>query len=242
MKRILIIYFICFFLSSLVTFPGFGQTTDEILKKMIVAQGGRKALEAIKDSTLSGSMEMVQMSTSGSLKIQKKEPDKIRIEIELMGMKIKQAYNGKKAWMINPNTGNTEEMPEESAKEIKRQALGSVILLNPKKFGITYNFIGKEKIKDKDYLVLDQTFPDGHKATIYLDSKTYLIYKTKSTSLNHLGTEVETESFTSDYKKIMRIMVPHSITVFQGGQEYLRLSVTEVSFNSGLEDSLFKMD
>ena len=242
MKRIIISCFIGFFLLSLITSPGYSQTVEKILEKMIEAQGGRKALEAVKDTTLSGSMEMVQMSTSGSLTMYMKEPDKMRMDIELMGMMMTQAYDGKTAWGIDPETGNAKEMPEKAAAEAKRQALGYTVFLNPKKFGITYTFKGKEKINEKQYLVLEQTFADGHKATIYVDAKTYLVYKTKSTNLNQVEAEVESESFESDYKKVEGVMVAHSIVIFQDGQEFLRLTVSEVSFNSDLEDSLFKMD
>jgi len=56
------IEFIGFLFLSLVSIEGYSQTADEILEKMIEAQGGRKALEAIEDTTLSGSMQIIQMN------------------------------------------------------------------------------------------------------------------------------------------------------------------------------------
>jgi outer membrane lipoprotein-sorting protein len=115
-------------------------------------------------------------------------------------------------------------------------------LLNPKKLGITYKFKGKEKIDDKEYLVLEQVHPDDFTVTIYVDAKTYLTYKSKSITLNQVEAEVETESITSDYKKVEGLMIPHSITTFQGGQEFMKITITEITFNSDLEDSFFKMN
>lgn len=242
MKKTILSCIICCFLLSLVTTDGFAETAEKVLEKMIAAQGGRKALSAIKDSTMSGTMEMVMMGASGSMTMYSKEPDKMRLDIELMGMMMTQAYDGKTAWMINPQTGAAEELSEKMTKGIKRQAMGQTALLNPKKLGIKYTFKGKEKIADKDYLVLEQSFEDGHKNTIYIDAKTYLVYKTKGTSYNDMETEVEAEAYQSDYKKFEGILMPQAITVFQDGQEYLKFSITEVSFNTDLEDSLFKMD
>jgi outer membrane lipoprotein-sorting protein len=242
MKRIMMFSFIGFIFLSLVSIEGYSQTVDEILEKMIEAQGGRKILEKINSTTLSGSMQIIQMNMAGSLTISQKEPNKIRLDIEMMGMNITQAYDGTIAWFTNPQTGTTQEMPEKQAKYFKRQALGRDAFLNPKKFGITYKFKGKEKIKDKEYLVLDQIHPDDFTATIYVDPKTYLVYKSKALTLNQLEAEVESESITSDYKKVEGIMMPHSITTFQDGQEYMKMTITEITFNSDLEDSFFKMD
>ena len=178
------------FLSSLISSPVLCQTAKEVLAKMIEAQGGVKTLEAIKDTTITGTIEIVQMGVTGSLTLYQKEPNLMRIDIEVMGMVITQAFDGEVAWMTNPQTGATEPMPENFAREIKRQALGNDSLLHPEKYGITYEFKGKEKIEDKDYLLLEQTMSDGHKTTLYLDPVTYLTYKTKGTALGQAGVEV----------------------------------------------------
>lgn len=241
MKKLFSICLVSFFFLSLIASPGLCQTAEEILEKMIEAQGGRKVLENIKDITFSGSMEMIQMAMSGSMTVYRKEPNKMRSDIEMMGMMITQAFDGKTAWIINPQTGSTEEMPEKAAAYIKREALGFDALLHPEKYGITIASKGKEKIEDKDYFVLEQTFSDGHKATLYVDSETYLTYKTKATTLNQMGVEVEAESIISDYQEVDGLMFPHSIKAFQDAQEFMNITITEVSINSDLEDSLFKM-
>jgi len=242
MKRVMMFSFIGFLFLSFVSVGSFAQTVDEILEKMIEAQGGRKALEAIKSTTLSGSMQIVQMNITGSLTMSQKEPNKVRMDIEMMGMTFTQGYDGTTAWFTNPQTGATEEMPEKQAKYFKRQALGRDALLNPKKLGITYKFKGKEKINEKEYLVLEQIHPDDFTVTIYVDAQTYLTYKSKATTLNQVEAEVESESITSDYKKVEGVMVPHSITTFQDGQEFMKMTITEITFNSDLEDAFFKMN
>jgi len=242
MKRIMIFSFIGFLFLSLVSVGSFAQTVDEILGKMVEAQGGRKALEAMKTTTLSGSMQITQMNITGTITMYQKEPNKMRMDIEIMGMNITQAFDGTTTWFTNPQTGASEEMPEKQAQYFKRQALGRDVLLNPKKLGITYKFKGKEKVNDKECLVLEQIHPDDYTVTIYVDAATYLTYKTKSTTLNQVEAEVESESINSDYKKVEGVMMPHSITVFQGGQEYMKFTVNEITFNSDLEDAFFKMN
>ncbi|GAH91450.1 unnamed protein product, partial [marine sediment metagenome] len=71
------------------------------IKKMIEVQGGKKVFESIEDMTLYGTLEMAQQGLSGSITIYKKEPDKMRRDIEIMGMIITQAYDGETAWGVN---------------------------------------------------------------------------------------------------------------------------------------------
>ncbi len=241
MKKILTLSFLSLFFMSLLTVPGFCQKASDILEKMIEAQGGRKLLEGIKDTTVSGTIEMIQFGMNGSLTMYQKEPNKMRMDIEVMGMVITQAFDGETAWWINPQTGSSEEMPEKQAEDMKRQALGNDSLIHPEKYGITYTYKGKEKIEGKDYLVIEQTFSDGFQATLYIDPQTYLTYKTKGTTTNQMGVEVEGETYFSDYKKVEGMMVPYTLTIYQDGEEFMKMSITEVTFNSSLEDDLFKM-
>ncbi len=240
MKRIISLSVLSLFLLSLaVSAPC--QTTEEVVEKMIQAQGGRDALAKIKDSTFTGTIEMIQMGISGAASMYQKEPNMMRIDAEVMGMTFTQAYDGETAWTTNPQTGETAKMPEKETVYMKRQALGNDALLNPKKYGITYNYAGKEKIGEKEYLVLEQTYSDGYKSTIYLDPETYLVYKTKGLTLNQMSVEVEQESILSDYKEVEGMMIPHTITSYQDGEEFMTITLTGMNFNTGLEDSFFKM-
>ena len=209
--------------------------------KMIQALGGRAALAAVKDTTTSGTLEMVQMGMNGSVTMYQKEPDKMRIDIELMGMVITQAFDGQKAWMTNPQTGSTEEMPETQGQSMRRQALGNDALLNPEKYGITYVLKAKEKIGDKEYFVLEQTSKDGTKAMMYIDPGTYLIYKAKAKTQDMSGADVEGETVFEDYRKEGDIMMAHKMITYQAGAEFLRMTFTKVTYNASLDDAFFKM-
>ncbi len=234
---VLSLFFISFFAAQVQS-----QSADDILQKMIDAMGGRKALEKINDTTVSGSMDLTQMGLSGAITVYQKEPNKSRFDIEVMGMVITQACDGETAWMTNPQTGMTEEMPEEQAVYMKRQSLGNAVYLNPKKMGITFAFKGKETIEGKEYLVLEQAYADGYTSTLFIDPDTYLAFKGRGKTLNNMGVEIEAETFFSDYKKVDGIMVAHTLVSYQDGEEFMTMTFTDVKFNSGLEDSLFAMN
>jgi outer membrane lipoprotein-sorting protein len=244
MRRIFILSFVCLLLLSFTAVPGFCQDASSVVEKMIKASGGRKALENIKDTTISGTFELTQMGMEGTMTIYHQEPNKFRQDIEVMGMVITNAFDGEVGWMVNPQTGATEELSEDRQGEAKRGALGygSAILLYPEKHGITYKLKGEETVDDVKCVVLEQIYSDGHIALMYIDTSTYLIYKTKQPSLGQMGGEVETDVVFSDYKDVDGMPSPHLVTIFQDGEEFAIMAVSEVKYNSGLEDSFFKME
>jgi outer membrane lipoprotein-sorting protein len=54
-----------------------------------------------------------------------------------------------------------------------------------------------------------------------------------------MGVEVEAEQFNSNYKKVNGVMIAYSIVSFMDGEESQKITIEAVSFNTGLEDSLF---
>ena len=254
MKKTATICFLTLFLICLIVSPASDLNTQDketkksgskalkLVEKMIKAQGGRKAIERIKDTTIIGSMVLTQMGMEASVTVYHKEPNMMRLDIEVMGMTMTQAYDGKTSWFINPQTGMTEEMPEKQAESFKRETLGYESLLAPEKHGITYTYKEAEKIDEKDYYVLIQTHADGWEATLWVDTQTNLIHKTKALTINQMGVEVEAETFTSDYQEVDGLMIAHSSTTLQDGEEFMAFTLTEVNFNTGLEDSFFKME
>ena len=225
----------------LLTSQGYPETSKTLLGKWIKAQGGQDKLGKVKDSVVTGNFELIPVQMSGAIKIYRIEPAKQRTDIELMGMTITQAFDGQTAWMINPQMGGVQEMPENFAKLMKRQAVGNDALLNPQKYGISYNFKGKKMVKDSTCLVLERVGKDGHTTTYYLDAKTYLPVKTKSTTLDQTGAEVAAESFLADYRKVDGIMVAHKISSTRGGTDYMKLIISEIKYNTGLQASFFEM-
>jgi hypothetical protein len=242
MKKLLSCGLLGLFILGLLILPGSAQNADEILERIIKAQGGRVLLESIKDVTSIADMEITEMSISGSVTMYMKEPNKVRIDIEFMGMVVTQAFDGENAWGTNPQTGMAEDMPEELAEVMEFSSFGNSALLDPAKYGIKYRYKGKENIEGKDYLVLDRVHSGGYTIALYIDPETYLIYKTKQDSFDEMMTEIVEETIMSDYKNVEGVMTAHVLTILRDGTEFGILTVTDVDINTGLEDSFFKKE
>jgi len=214
-----------------------------VVDKMIAAMGGRKALESIKDTTMSGTMEIVQFGITAPVTLYIKEPDKVRADLTIAeaNMTIIQAFDGQKGWYTNPQSGSTEEMPDYMAKQFSRQAGQNQALLNPQKVGVTYALKPKAAVEGKDYVVLEQTMADGHKTTFFLDPETYLPYKTAERSLDQNGAEVDSETYTTNYQKVGGTLIPYSFRVVQNGADAQRMTITAVTYNTNLDDALFTL-
>jgi len=241
MKKAVLICILCLFLIGSLLTPMSGQTMDEILKEMIQAQGGKTAIEKIKDMTVTGTIEVPQQKLSVSFTQYKKEPDKRRIEMKVMDTVQVQGFDGKKAWELNPKTGKAVEIPGEDAIDIKRGSLALQWMLNPEKYGISLVLKGREKIDGKYYLVIEQVYSDGGEAILYVNSETYLIFKIKSKILDEMMVEVETETVLSDYKSVKGYNMAHEMISYMHGKEYMRLVFKKVKLNTGLKDHLFLM-
>jgi outer membrane lipoprotein-sorting protein len=217
-------------------------STDSILAKMVEAQGGRAALEKISDRTISGTMQMAQAGASGPVRMYQKMPNMMRMEFEVGIMTLVQTYDGVTAWETNHITGQTRELPEDVAQSFERQALGPKLILNPEEWGVEYAYLGKERVWDKDCHVLEQSFSDGFKSTLYVDAESYLLIMVEATDVSSAGAEVATRTVYSNYQEVEGVMIPYKISGFQGKQETMLMMVTDVVFNSELPDSLFVLD
>jgi outer membrane lipoprotein-sorting protein len=231
---------------SAAVLPVSGQSVQSVLDKMIQASGGRKALEAIKDTTMTGTAELVQMGMSAPFTMYQKEPNKMRLDLDLSafqaGLTFTQAYDGTKGWGTNQQTMAVEAYSEAQSKDVSHQAIGNGALLDPKKLGITYALKPMAALEGKDYIVVEQTLADGHKTTIFIDPETYLPYKAVTTTLDPMsGAIIETESFSTDYRKVNGLMIAHSVRALAGGTENMRITFSTVAFNSNLDDALFVM-
>lgn len=242
MKKIIIRTTVFMALATLLLAPLSAQTAADILAKMIEAQGGRKALEAVVDWTSSGTFELVQFGMQGSIVMYQKEPNLMRMDMDIQGFQMTQAFDGQNGWAINPQTGAAESMSELQNADMKRQSLGNAALLAPETLGISYELQGRETLNGKEHWVLVQKFNDGHSSTLCVDPETHLPYKSKSKGHDMMGAEVESETIMTDYRIIDGFPVAHSMIIFQNGAEFIRISLTSVKLNGGLDESLFKMN
>jgi outer membrane lipoprotein-sorting protein len=219
------------------------QTVDEIIAKHITAMGGMAKLSAVKSMRMTGKMTLAPGLEAPAV-IEYKRPRNVRMEITLQGMTAVQAYDGASAWQIMPFQGNKnpEAMGEDDRKDIEEEAdLVEGPLVNYKEKGHKVELLGKDKVEGSDAYKLKITLKNGDVQTVYLDADTFLEVKSEGKRMMR-GTEVETESFSGDYKEVEGLMIPHSLEAGQkGSTQRQRITIEKVEINPAVEDARFKM-
>lgn len=235
---------------SIATLPGQKPTgpagTREALaalERMITALGGRKALEAIKDITVTGTVEAPELGLTSAFVLYQKEPDKMRMDITVAeaAVTIVQAFDGRRGWGTDDQSLVPEPMDERGSRDMAHKALGNAAYLSPRDLGITYALKPKETSGGKYYTVLEQTLADGHKVLLFLDPETHLPFKVATRTLDASGAEAEAETFLSEYREFCGARVATASRTLLGGKEVQRLFVAGVTCNNRLEDALFEL-
>ena len=229
-------------LAALLAAPVAAQTADEVVAKYIQAQGGMEKIKSLNTTRMTGKMVMSQGMEAPFVMMQKR-PRQSRIEFTFQGMTGVQAYDGKNGWQMMPFMGKKEPeaLPAEQVKLMDEQSDIDGQLVDYKAKGNKVELAGKEQVEGADAYKLKLTLKDGQERVIYLDAESYLEVKTEAKRTMR-GSEVETESFLSDYKEEGGHMMPHTIeSGVKGSPTRQKLVIEKIECNPPLADSLFAM-
>jgi hypothetical protein len=210
---------------------------ETILDKSIEATGGKAAFEKMHNTVISGSMELAAMGIKGTMVITEAEPDKSVAQIEIAGVgSIKQGYDGKVAWEVNPMQGARIKDGDERI-EAKREAhFHKEVWQDDYKKVET---VGSETVDGKDCYKLVLTPIEGNPVTQYFDKKTGLLVKSSVTVTTAMG-EIAAETVVSDYRKEGDVLVPHKIQQNAAGQE-ISITFDSIKFNTELAKDKFDL-
>jgi outer membrane lipoprotein-sorting protein len=216
------------------------QTVDELLAKNYQSRGGLEKLKALTTMKMTG-----RISTGGAemtITTWMKRPDLMRQEMEFQGQKLIQAFDGTRAWAVNPMMGTTDpiELPAAQADLIKTGADFDGALIDYKAKGNVLEIIGTDTIDGAKAIKLKVTKKTGAPLVVYLDATTGLERK-MTTEIDQGGQKVAIETLMSNYKDVSGVQIPFSVQSNVNGQLAAQVTIESVEFNVPMEDSLFKM-
>lgn len=218
------------------------QTVDELIAKNIEAKGGLEKLKAVKTQRATGKM-LMGPGMEAPIVMVSKRPMSTRLEFTFQGMTGMQVYDGKTAWMSMPFAGKKEPevMPPDQSKMVEEQADFDGPLMDYKAKGHTVELVGKEQVEGADAYKLKVTLKGGGVRHLYLDAETYLEIKMESKRMMN-GTEVETESYLSDYKEVGGLMMPHVVeSGTKGSPQRQKMVIEKFELNPEISDGIFVM-
>ena len=228
-------------LSLLCAAAAHAQTVDELVAKNLEAKGGAQKWNEIKSVKMTGKITM--QGNELPLLVYAKRPNFNRQEITLPDGKVVQAFDGTTAWVINPMMGSNtpQAVPAAAADMMKNSADFDGALLNYKDKGHTIEFVGKEKVSDKEVYHLKVTMKGGHVQHYFLDAASGIEVKTSAEVDLGTGTKQALDTEMSNYQRVNGIMIPHLVKQFMNGNQVVQMTITNVEFNTINDDGIFKM-
>ncbi len=214
------------------------QSADDILASYFEVTGGLDNWKNLKSMKING--KMIQQGMEFPAVITQAYPNKSRMDIDIQGKQIIQAYDGKEGWMVNPLAQITEpkKLTEEELKEMEDQEIEDDFI-NYKEKGHTVELEGAETIEGTECHKIKLTKKNGTVEYHFFDkdNSVPIMVRTFIKSGPMKGQPAET--FLSEYDAAEDFMLPHSMVTKYQGQVAMQIKVDSYEINPSLEDSLF---
>jgi len=236
----LITLFVC--LPSLVR----AQTADEVVEKALTAMGGRAALGKVTTRTSTGTISVTTPGgdVTGTVELINKVPNKARstVKIDLSNLGLGQVlqdsrFDGTAGYAVDTLNGNRDITGDQL--ETMRSTTFPSPLFDYKESGARVELVGKEKVGDKDALVLRFIPKAGPASRMFLDAGSYQLLKTVVTlNVPQLGADIEQTVEFSDYRDVDGIKLPFRVRSLNQLQA-VTITLTKIEHNTAISDSTF---
>jgi outer membrane lipoprotein-sorting protein len=214
------------------------QSLDEIVKNYSAAMKSDK-LSSVKTIKITGKMSAMGMEMPMVMFM--KNPDKIKVAYTFNGQDMISVFDGQKGYMMNPMTGSSApvELTGDQLKQVQNNNVFRNELLNYFKNGqITLE--GSEDVNGKPAHKLKINVAGGKPVFMFLDKGTSLLVKTKTT-VDQMGTQMDVESFMTEYTDIQGVVMPKKTTAMANGMEAAVITFDNIEVNIPMDDAVFKV-
>lgn len=208
------------------------QTAESVIQRAIDAMGGQAAMDSINSMSLSMSGTMMEtMSITMNMHIVK--PEKIRIDMSMMGMEIIQATDGTDYWMSQG--GQVSDMPamqKEQFSSNKDMFTGGG-LANLEAMGVATEYVGRETANGIEADVVKLTYENGMSGDMYFSTADGLPFMMKmSTQVGEMTMNI------TDYQQFGNVKMATKMEM-ETPQGPMVFTIDDVQINPALDDSLF---
>jgi len=227
-----------FIVTTLMLFAFLGtqaQTLDQVLDKHYKATGQDKIAD-IETFYVKAKMSMMGMEMPMTMQV--KQPDKFKIEMDVMGQTILQGFDGENGWMKNPMTGGgISDLKGAELQQAVSQTDFEGELYHYAEKGHSAELIGKVNLDGAEAYRVKLTNADGTVKDYYIDGNSYLLTKVKA-KVESMGQTMNVETTISDYKEIDGIQFGcrMDINTPMGTQSMV---MEEIKLNESIDDSVF---
>jgi outer membrane lipoprotein-sorting protein len=213
----------------------FSQTADEVIAKYVDAIGGKQKWNSLNSLRVEGQIEVQGISIPFTMNAVQNKGN--RTDAEFQGAKIIEIVTPTAGWSLNGLQGQTALQPM-SEEDLKSKVDGIEIqdqLVDYAAKGHTVELLGKDEADGNEYFKLKVVTKLGIEKVHFIDTKSYLIYKTETTNKAN-GQEVKQEVKFLDYQTMENGIK----MAFKQETGAMILVFKKISINPVIDESLFK--
>jgi len=225
------------------------ETVDDIVERMVQAQGGAEALAAIQDQVsiweTTGTFpqgDTIMTMTSG-MTITYKRPDKIKFESKMPDgtLAFASVFDGTTGWQYMLGMGTREMSPAEIEETTTMAETWIDGWLNYADKGMKLNKLPDTTMNETRYHVIEATDRFGNVSTNYCNAQTAMIERMDSEMTDPMsGTKTPSVMTLTDYASYDGFMMAKVVAQHDGqGNKMFESILKELNNNVGVEDEVF---
>ena len=214
------------------------QTAEEIVNKYFEVTGGLDKWRALKTTKMTGTMATQGMEFTATMF--NAPPNKMRVDVNVMGQNLVQAYDGTTAWWINPFQGSAEAqvMPDEMAAPMKEQEFQNALLDYASK-GHAIALEGQETVEGAACHKIKLTKKDGSVEYHLFDTESNVLIVSRTAAKAGPAAGQYTDTFISDYQDVNGLMFPFFIETKLKGESVQKITLSAITVDEPMENTLF---
>ncbi len=224
----------------LVSLAGCKPSATGLVNQAVAARGGLEHLRAIHSQRLSGKISFG--SVGGTLRIEFKRPNQMRMEIALPGGTAVRLFDGTSGWSSNPLGGHPELEPLSAVElsQVRREADMDGPLVDSEAKGIHLELAGKGMVEGRATDQLDIFFPDGVAQRYQLDAASHEPVRWEERKVVD-GTERRFASTVHATRRVLGVLFPTAIeSGAAGSAPSQRITIEHIELNLPLDDARFR--
>jgi zinc protease len=212
----------------------------DLLKRVIDAKGGLDALRKVRTVVAEAqtTFRMEQGTMASTTRTYVLYPDRFRVDATLRGTEVTQVFNAGTGWMRDP--AGVRDVPPpaqaEMAASVRRDMMPLLIAAAEGK--LTLRLLPEES-RDGQVMRAIELVGEGLSPVTLLVNAQNQITRQVFTIPGPEGRSLRAEEVFSDYRSVDGVQVPFKAELLHDGRQILSRTLTSVTFNSPIDETLF---
>lgn len=214
-------------------------TADQIIEKYAEAIGGAENWLAVKSMRVDG--KMMTQGMDFPFVTTMSSPNKMRIDVNIMGQDMVQSFDGETAWQLSPMMGINAptKMSEVEAKQVNQSELVPEFI-NYAERGYTVELVDEREIEGVATQGIRLTDGKEKDQTYYFDLENFVPIMMEVTAKDGPFKGASIENYLSDYQEVNGLMIPF-FTEIRNPQGTMKMQFTKIELDVELADDFFSM-